>query len=311
MLKFEGPDPWHEITKAAGTAGPRFAAIAYIGKTAPNLLPLEKDDILVVNAGDSIVRGHITSPEALAVFVKRKVRVYSVAGLHAKVLATRSHAVVGSANASENSQHVPEAAIITDDHDTIAQVKAFVNDLVAEATEVDVAFIRLARATWAEGKPVHIPGLTAMEKAGIVPTGRVFISQSEDDLESQSHAGHRKKLKQVKPLGGPKSQFSIEEFHDPSVTGWKPGDLVYFSSTVDGTDMLWPPAMVLAGDFPAGTDQGGYWQFLQRTNTDEAMPVDEAESQLKRLGVNRAGLGEHRRITSKAMIAALAKLPWP
>ncbi|RZI53567.1 MAG: phosphatidylserine/phosphatidylglycerophosphate/cardiolipin synthase family protein, partial [Pseudonocardia sp.] len=97
---FHGPSPWPHITRAIRTRGARYAAIGYLGQDAPELLPLRAGDLLVVNASKAAVRAHATSPAALAYYVNKGVRVLSSPTLHAKVIATNTRAVIGSANAS-------------------------------------------------------------------------------------------------------------------------------------------------------------------------------------------------------------------
>ena len=60
--------------------------------------------------------------------------------LHAKVIVTNTRAVIGSANASENSTLADDAVVITDDPDIIASVRKFIDSL-DEITEVDQVFL--------------------------------------------------------------------------------------------------------------------------------------------------------------------------
>ncbi len=87
--------------------------------------------------------GPATSPAALAYYLGKGVRVLSSPTLHAKVIATNRRAVVGSANASENSTFADDAVIITDDPEVVASVRKFIDriDGIDEITEVDQVFI--------------------------------------------------------------------------------------------------------------------------------------------------------------------------
>lgn len=117
---------WHEIGAAVKT-GIGHAAIAYIGKDAPRLLPLGKGSVLVCDASLKAVKGGLTNPYALGEFIKRGVKVYSVGRLHAKVVAFPKVVFVGSMNASTRSAVVlQEAAIQSSDPATIAAAKAWV-----------------------------------------------------------------------------------------------------------------------------------------------------------------------------------------
>jgi hypothetical protein len=102
-LEMAGGQVWPTITKVCQGRGPRMAAIAYLGWQAPQLLPLKKGDVLVVNVSDAALLTHATSPEALRTYVDAGVQVSSVPSLHAKVLVTATKAVIGSANASSHS----------------------------------------------------------------------------------------------------------------------------------------------------------------------------------------------------------------
>ena len=140
---FIGDDHWAHITRTCRKAGPRFAAIAYLGPTAHQLLPLRRGDILVTNLDRDTLLARSTSPGAIRAFLAQGVRVYASPQLHAKVLATRDAAVIGSANASANSARVlREAIIITDTKTLVQNTRAFVRRLVATSDgEVDSAYL--------------------------------------------------------------------------------------------------------------------------------------------------------------------------
>jgi len=99
--------PWGKIMKDLKTRsrGPAVVVVAFVGKDAPDMLNLRSGDALVCDAADSTIKNGITSAAALKAIQKKGVQVFSVPGLHAKVVATREWAWVGSANASSNSQH--------------------------------------------------------------------------------------------------------------------------------------------------------------------------------------------------------------
>ena len=137
---FHGPSPWPHITRAIRTRGARYAAIGYLGQDAPALLPLRAGDLLVVNASKAAIRAHATSPAALTYYLNKGVRVLSSPTLHAKVIVTNTRAVIGSANASENSTLADDAVVITDDPEIIAGVRKFIDSL-DEITEVDQVFL--------------------------------------------------------------------------------------------------------------------------------------------------------------------------
>lgn len=125
-LEFHPDKVWPAITNIVENAGKTYAAIAFIGADAPELLPLGDGDILVVNASDSAVRSRSTNPHALETFIEYGVEVYSSSRLHAKVISTNKHAIIGSANASMSSVGSSEATVVTDDKEIRRQVRKFV-----------------------------------------------------------------------------------------------------------------------------------------------------------------------------------------
>lgn len=114
MSGFPNPSPWDKISEELGRPNRRqvVAVIAYIGRDAPALMPLKAGDWLVCDASDAAIKQQLTSVEALRTFRRRKVAVFSVSGLHAKVIASSTSAWVGSANASRNSaENLIEASV--------------------------------------------------------------------------------------------------------------------------------------------------------------------------------------------------------
>jgi len=123
--------PWKRIPQVVRRSkGRTYAAVAYIGAGAARLLPLRKNDLLVVDASTGSVKSGRTDPKELLKFVRREVRVYSREGLHAKVVACENVAIVGSANASSNSEQVlNEAVVLTSSRAAIKSARDYVRSL--------------------------------------------------------------------------------------------------------------------------------------------------------------------------------------
>ncbi len=110
---FGDAKPWVRITKRVEeTKGRVVAAIAYVAKDAPDLLPLKEGDILVCDAEDASIKAGRTSAEALWKYHTSGVTIYKHRGLHAKVVVLPRAAFVGSANASFTSRHARDEAIL-------------------------------------------------------------------------------------------------------------------------------------------------------------------------------------------------------
>lgn len=113
MAKFEAGHPWPAICKDLGRErrGPVIAVIAYVGVDSPQVALLRKGDALVCDADPRTIARASTSASALSKAKKRGVAVFSCPGLHAKVIASRTFAWVGSANASNTSTKLIEASV--------------------------------------------------------------------------------------------------------------------------------------------------------------------------------------------------------
>lgn len=101
MVEFVTRDQWNAIQNdLRPKRSPVTAVVSFVGKDAEALMPLRRGDRLVCNADDATVRRGLTNPDALKRFHQKGVEIYSVVGLHAKVIAGKDFAWVGSANAS-------------------------------------------------------------------------------------------------------------------------------------------------------------------------------------------------------------------
>ena len=140
---FGDAKPWVRITKRVKeTKGRVVAAIAYVARDAPDLLPLKEGDILVCDAEDASIKAGRTSAEALWKYHKRGVTIYKHRGLHAKVVVLPRAAFVGSANASITSRDARDEAILeTTESGAVQDARDFV---LAKASGSAEAF-RLGR----------------------------------------------------------------------------------------------------------------------------------------------------------------------
>jgi hypothetical protein len=100
------PNPWVGIRRdlTSRRRGQVIAVVGYIGVDAPSVMPLRAGDSLVCDASPSAIKSRLTSAKALRSFDDTGVAIYSLENLHAKVIASRNFAWVGSTNASVNSR---------------------------------------------------------------------------------------------------------------------------------------------------------------------------------------------------------------
>jgi len=87
----------------ASARTPVRVAVSYVGRTAPDILPLKNKDTIVVNGSDNAVGSGATDPRAVQEWLGRGVRVVNHPWLHAKVFVAGGTAIVGSANLSERA----------------------------------------------------------------------------------------------------------------------------------------------------------------------------------------------------------------
>jgi hypothetical protein len=129
MIEFiSGSQVWRRITAAAKASNkPAYVAVAYFGKEASRLLPLTRGSRLVVDASEHAVKSGQTHPADLKRLVRKGVRVYTLANLHAKIFVFGSKAFVGSANASRRSSSaLIEAIVVTTDKSAVKAVRALI-----------------------------------------------------------------------------------------------------------------------------------------------------------------------------------------
>jgi phospholipase D-like protein len=104
---------WSRITSLTNKSTRNHVAVAYLSPLATGLLPLKKDDVLVVDMSIRAAKSSQTDPREIRKYKKAGVRVYWTPKLHAKVFVLGDKVVVGSTNVSKKSnEYLQEAAII-------------------------------------------------------------------------------------------------------------------------------------------------------------------------------------------------------
>lgn len=145
MDGFPSPSgPWPAIRQDLERPNRRdvVAVVAYIDKDAPTVMPLRRGDVLVCDASDPAIKGRLTSVAALKVYRRRGVHLFSLAGLHAKVIASPTNAWVGSANASDNSENGLIEAAVRVTGEQARAVRLWAESLATEDCEVNAAELK-------------------------------------------------------------------------------------------------------------------------------------------------------------------------
>jgi len=147
---------WPTLRKLAARSSTKRAAVSYV--TTDAFIKFGDGDVLVTDASDSCISSGQTSAKLLANAHKRGAELYSLPGLHAKVLLLDGTAVIGSANLSETSANDRiEAAWVTKSPDAVGMATSLIQQLVTQAHPIDEKFIarisriKVKRNGWAQG----------------------------------------------------------------------------------------------------------------------------------------------------------------
>jgi hypothetical protein len=131
---------WKQIAGEAKKHSQRSAAIAYVSDA--KYLRLKKNDVLVCDASDAVIRSGGTSAKALKTYLDAGVRLYNYPNLHAKILVFGPNAVVGSCNVSASSANrLREAALLTSRHTVRSQAAALIHMSMKAADDINADFV--------------------------------------------------------------------------------------------------------------------------------------------------------------------------
>lgn len=133
MRRFISDNLWAAVARLAKNAVKR-AAIAYV--SSDQHVQFGDGDILVCDASPTAIAAGQTSAAVLARAINRGAEVYSISGLHAKVMLLNGTAVIGSANLSSSSTRLVEAAWITDESKAAAMAQMFIRQLAIPAARL-------------------------------------------------------------------------------------------------------------------------------------------------------------------------------
>ena len=125
---------WPTISKLAKNSVKR-GAIAYVSND--DHLKFGDGDLLVCDASPAAIKAAQTDARVLKRAFDRGAAVYSLAGLHAKILLLNEKAIIGSANASgASASNLIEAALLTDQPSVVAMAQALVGQLASQADQL-------------------------------------------------------------------------------------------------------------------------------------------------------------------------------
>lgn len=251
--KVHGLHPWDELTRVSKLQGPRYAAFAFIGADAPEMLALEEGDVLVCNASEGAIRNGATNPLALKEFLDRRVQLYSCGSLHAKILAVRNSAAVGSANASRSSSLSLEAVVVSNEREFISDARRMVKKATEAGTEINEDYLTTA-ANWIPKKNSGLPqivGVTtppAREDVFIPePGGRYWLAVEWHEEYSDEEDAVARSIRSSKEARQFKTKFKLDTYLVGSDSRAEPGDVFILVHMNDEGQLaqVWEPAKVV------------------------------------------------------------------
>jgi hypothetical protein len=220
-------------------------AVAYFGKGASKLLPLQNGSKLVVDASGNAVKTGQTCPSDLLALHIRGARIFSVPNLHAKVYVFSRTAFIGSANASTHSEvHLIEAVLKTTDSETVKKCRSFVENLAkAELGPQQLkklqAIYRPPRFLNDTSRPRQQRRRASLETIRVVHLSPVTWSERE---EVEHEAGSKK----ARRLREHRSLWRVESFRWSGSNPPKKNDQVaMITREASGKQLVDPPGSVL------------------------------------------------------------------
>lgn len=291
--KVHGLHPWGELTRVSKLKGPRYAAIAFIGADAPDMLGLEKDDVLVCNASQGAVESGATNPYALKEFADRGVQVYNCESLHAKVLAVKNCAAVGSANVSRNSSLSLEAVVVSNERAFISEVRVLVESAIAAGTRIGEEYLDSA-VGWIrdrhDGAP-RIVGVTTpppREDVFVPEPGRRYWMaverQEEYSDEEDAVARSIRRSPEARPF---KTKFKLDTYLVDGDTQAGPGDVFILLHEDDEgrLELVWEPAKVVGSRRIPGKRAGTMYllRYNQGHENNAASDIDYVVDEIQEL----------------------------
>lgn len=242
-MEFIG-SPWPTITSALRKAKTRTAVTAYLTSSAEKILPLKGNgDRLFVDASPGTVAAGLTDPRVIQYFMERKVRCYSVEGLHAKVYLADGVMFCGSANATANSssENLEEACVRVADANLIAQFEDWIATL--QCDRIDNNLLKKLKAIYKrpkfrQGKPVT--RTTSRAKSWIMYTMGEHDSEETDEYLERLASAEGFDVDDIDYVSFPSDRKAQRAFEDA-----RRGDEVFI---IDHDDKirLYAPVRVIA-----------------------------------------------------------------
>jgi hypothetical protein len=138
-----GDDLWLEIRARAGRSRRLIAVVGYLGRHPAAVLKWPKHSTVICDLSRDVVARGTSSARGARELLSKKVGIFSLRRLHAKIYIFDTSAIVCSANLSESSAQLVEAGILVSDPECLRELLAFANRLRDKALPIhDDKFLR-------------------------------------------------------------------------------------------------------------------------------------------------------------------------
>ena len=267
---------WPALTEAASVASSgtsrSVVAVAYVGRDAPDRLPLVDGDRLLVDATPAAVRAGVTSAAALRRYLDAGVDIRWRSGLHAKGYVLGRRGFVGSANTSASG--LIECMVRLTDRGDVSQLRALLTTEHDKSRPLtDAGLARLEELRPRQGFTPRRDDNDMLDSTEALTRLRMWETTTEIWPASVERV-HDATRRAARRAAGPASSWELTtEWLDPDDAAvLRPGtDGLVEIEERDGQVMAWPPARVLEVH-PAGRYALAY---LVRSSAADPIPWDE------------------------------------
>ncbi len=299
---------WGRITEHVTTSGPRRIVVAYLGASAPTLLPLERGDLLIVAATIANARAGAINPEVIKHYIDAGVRVMAHQRLHAKVMRLGAVTIVGSANASATSASLEEAVVISRSLKLARDVDRFIDEIETDSIPIDDALLASLTHAWSKRTGFGPPGVDGPPDPDQwpLPESRLFVDQSWDSEYSAATEAtaeqHRRRWKQrAGSKWEPDEWLSSLDY----LRKFSEGDLLLLRHTeANGEVLVYPPAEVMGPAVAVPRTRNGILPLRYPAWIDP-VPASEFDAALRR-ATGRTVDGTHQVRSGRVRAAVLA-----
>lgn len=295
---------WPTITRLAKKAKRKHVAVAYLGTGATRLLPLRKDDVLVIDMSTDAVKSGQTNPYEAEKYVKKGVKVYTCSNLHAKIYVFDATLLIGSANVSQHSKNnLIEAGLMCRDKAVLTQALGLIRSLQAEPATPK--YIELCRKLYEPPRPwrdtkkkrKHFP-TPLHSRLWLLSISPVDLSEEEEAL---CHDGEERASKKIKDT----RKFDLSSIRWTGKSGIsrciKEGDLVVQIWNDKKKRKVYPPSRVVQlTHFQSFDERKSPMMFIhiEEPSHPSLMSWPAFKEKVEKAGVGNIGRNPQREIRS-------------